>query len=251
MKENRKWLLVTAVALVATALFLAFVLRPETAAVENRTAVHAPVRSGGLKSAAPPQDGAAADSREVPAKAAFATLGAATMEVEKRIKEGEAKRAELIESGSRHGKHVMAFAVKQPSSAEIREIFAPFEALKKSAASPEEALVVERQIQNFRTTYGLTDGSWRALILIVPEDRSITPYGQSAPASGKADCGSIVDEMVVPKERLPGVPFEGVPGTMYDFESIDTNWRFSALIDRGDLKKILDGRKPQDAPRGE
>ncbi|RYZ86979.1 MAG: hypothetical protein EOP04_12750 [Proteobacteria bacterium] len=160
------------------------------------------------------------------------------LEVERRIKTNEKDRAKLILSEIREGKHIIAYAVKQPSMREIHEMQKPYQMLRNLQSDPASQDYVDQRHQVLISSFGLTDGNYRLLYAIVPESAGSSVNQYSYAATSEQECMDILKQELAPRSPMViGVPVQTRQGQMsFSRGIIPGQWRMDHLVSEDMLK---------------
>lgn len=155
------------------------------------------------------------------------------LEVERRIKADEKKRARLIFSENIDGKHTIAYAVKQPSMQDISRMLSLYQRLLDSQTTPENKAYVDQRFQFLAESYAMTDGNYHLLYAVIPETAGGTPIRQYCyAASSEQECMDILRQELAPKPPMQiGVPVisrQGQASSYFSFSN--SGWRMDQLI---------------------
>lgn len=153
------------------------------------------------------------------------------IEVERRIKAKEKQRTKQIFSEETNGNVTLAYAVKQPSTQEIKDMLKLYQQFLNLQTNPSDKNYVDRQFQNLVNSYALSEGKYRLLYAIVPQTAGNDPVlNYSYPASTEQECMDILTQELAPKPpRVIGVPYTsryGQTSLSYGLK----NWRMDHLV---------------------
>jgi hypothetical protein len=162
----------------------------------------------------------------------------ARLEVGRRIKASEKKRAKPIYSEEKDGKSIIAYAVKQASMAEIAAMTKPYKLLLDQQASSDARHYVDQRYQNLFNSYGLTDGRYRLLYAVIPASASSPVLQYSYAAASEQECMDILRQELAPRPPVViGVTYSSRQGqSSSSYGIVPGDWRMDQLVSEELLK---------------
>lgn len=160
------------------------------------------------------------------------------LEVENRIKMSEKERAVLIKSEKKNDKNIIAYAIKQPSMAEIKSMLSLYQKFLDRQTDVGAKKYIDERFGHIVDSYALMDGQYRLLYTVIPDGLGGDILQYSYPASSEQDCINILSEELAVKAPPPiGVPVVSRSGQSSLSRMITPGqWRMDHLVSEDLLK---------------